>query len=109
MPAAEHQKNNFLFTLNFLILDAHGRSATDRHAATTPITNAEVKWKDVLTDEWRGPDPVISRSRGAICVFPQNQENPIWVPERLTRKLPSALPEDETTNPTITTGNGNTG
>lgn len=38
-------------------------------------------------------------------VFPQNQENPIWVPERLTRKLPSALPEDETTNPTITTGN----
>lgn len=62
----------------------HGRSAADRHAATTPITNAEVKWKDVLTGEWCGPDPVISRSRGAVCVFPQNQENPIWVPERLT-------------------------
>jgi len=40
-----------LFTLNFLILDAHGRCAADRHATTTPMTNAEVKWKDVLTDE----------------------------------------------------------
>jgi len=72
------------FTLNFLILDAHGCSAADRHATITPITNAEVKWKDVLTDEWLGPDPLILRSRGAICVFPQNQENPIWVPEHLT-------------------------
>jgi len=95
-----------LFTLNFLILDAHGRSAEDHHAATTPMTNAEVKWRDVLTGEWHGPDPVISRSRGAVCVFPQNQENPIWVPEHLTRRLSSALPEDETTNPSIT-GNGN--
>ncbi|XP_063127946.1 uncharacterized protein LOC134481269 [Rattus norvegicus] len=73
-----------LFTLHFLILDVHGCSATDCQATTTPITNAEVKWKDVLTDEWRGPDPMISRSRGAICVFPQNQGNPIWVPKRLT-------------------------
>jgi len=36
-----------LFTLYFLILDAHGRSTADRNATTTPITNAEVKWKDV--------------------------------------------------------------
>lgn len=98
-----------LFTLNFLILDAHGHSAADHHAATKPMTNADVKWKDVLTGEWCGPDPVISRSRGAVCVFPQNQDNPIWVPERLTCKLPPALHEDEATNPTITTGNGNPG
>lgn len=58
-----------LSTLNVLILDVHGRSAADRHAATTPITNAEVKWKDVLTDEWRGPDPVISRSMGSDLCF----------------------------------------
>ena len=98
-----------LFTLNFLILHAHGRSTADRHATTTPVSNAEVKWKDVLTDEWRGPDPVILRSRGAVCVFPQNQDNPIWVPERLIRKLPPAIHEDETSNPTIITGNGNPG
>jgi len=73
-----------LFTLNFLILDAQGRFAVDRHAATTAMTNAEVKWKDVLTGEWRGLDPVIWRSRGNVCVFPQNQENPICVPEHLT-------------------------
>lgn len=34
-----------------------------------------------------------------------NQDNPIRVPERLTCKLPPAIPEDKTMNPTITTGN----
>ena len=27
------------------------------------------------------------RTRGAVCVFPQDKEHPIWVPERLTRKF----------------------
>lgn len=27
------------------------------------------------------------RSRGAICVFPQERPDPIWVSERLTRKI----------------------
>jgi len=98
-----------LFSLNFLILDAHGCFSVDRHAATKPMTNADVKWKDILTDEWCGPDPIISRSRGAVCVLPQNQDNPIWVPERLTPKLPPAISKDETTNSTITTGNGDPG
>jgi len=44
------------FTLNFLILDVHGRTAADRHAATKPMANADLKWKDVLTGEWCGPD-----------------------------------------------------
>ena len=26
-------------------------------------------------------------SRGAVCVFPQNEDNPFWIPERLTRKI----------------------
>ncbi|XP_063127888.1 uncharacterized protein LOC134481222 [Rattus norvegicus] len=34
-----------------------------------------------------------------------NQDTPIWVPERLTRKLTPAIREDETTNTTTTTGN----
>ena len=53
---------------------------------TSPILKQDVKWKDVLTGKWYGPDPVISRSRGAVCVFPQGQEHLIWVPERLMRK-----------------------
>jgi len=33
------------------------------------------------------PDPVLIRSRGAVCVFPQDNENPIWIPGRLTRSI----------------------
>ena len=46
-----------------------------------------VKWKDVLTGQWKGPDPILIRSWGAVCVFPQSEDNPFWLPERLTRKI----------------------
>jgi hypothetical protein len=46
-----------------------------------------IKWKDVLTGLWKGPDPVLIRSKGAVCVFPQCEDNPFWLPERLTRKI----------------------
>ena len=52
-------------------------------------------WKDVLNNKWYGPDPVISRSRGAICVFPQNREDPIWVPARLTREVKDAAKDED--------------
>jgi hypothetical protein len=54
---------------------------------TSPILKQDVKWKDVLTRKWYVPDLVILRSRRAVCVFPQGQEHPIWVPEMLMRKL----------------------
>ena len=76
-----------LFTLNFLNLDDHGRSAAERHNSWPMPQKELVKWKDVLSGKWKGPDPILIRSRGAICVFPQEEENPIWVPERLTRKI----------------------
>jgi hypothetical protein len=46
-----------------------------------------IKWKDVLSNKWKGPDPILIRSRGAVFVFPQNEDNPFWIPERLTRKI----------------------
>ena len=46
-----------------------------------------VKWKDVLTGLWKGPDPILIRSRGAVCVFPQEEDNPFWLPERLTQRI----------------------
>ena len=82
-----------LFTLNFLIADDQGRSAAARHEShNLPSSRQQVMWKNVLDNVWHGPDPVLRRSRGAACVFPQYQEEPIWVPARLTRVV---LPEEE--------------
>lgn len=76
-----------LFTLNFLNLDAQGHTAAERHCIEPDRPKEMVKWKDVLTGKWKGPDPILIRSRGAVCVFPQEDENPFWVPERLIRKI----------------------
>ena len=76
-----------LFILNFLNLDEQGRTAADRHCSEPNRPREMIKWKDVLTGKWRGPDPILIRSRGAICVFPQEEDNPLWVPERLTRRI----------------------
>ena len=75
-----------LFTLNFLNIDAHGHTAAERHCSEPDRPNEMVKWKNVLDNKWYGPDPILIRSRGAICVFPQNEDNPFWLPERLTEK-----------------------
>ncbi|KAL6041032.1 hypothetical protein STEG23_019172 [Scotinomys teguina] len=63
-----------------------------------PSLYSDVKWKDVLNNQWHGPDPVISRSRGAVCVFPQDQENPIWILERLTRYIRHEDPDSDTSD-----------
>ena len=76
-----------LFTLNFLNIDEQGHTAADRHCSEPNRSREMIKWKDVLTGKWYGPDPILIRSRGAICVFPQNEDNPFWIPERLTRKI----------------------
>lgn len=67
--------------------DANGYTAAERHSNKPEIRHTDVRWKDVLDNSGKGPDPVIARSRGAVCVFPQDQKDPIWVPERLTRKV----------------------
>jgi hypothetical protein len=40
------------------------------------------------------PDPVLTWARGSVCVFPQDQTEPLWVPERLVRCC-----KNETTDP----------
>ncbi|KAL6076000.1 hypothetical protein STEG23_007607 [Scotinomys teguina] len=85
-----------LFTLNFLNLDDAGETATERHMLIKDRKHLDmVKWKDVLDNKWYGPDPVIMRSRRVVCVFPQNQENPHWVPSRLTRAVLYPQERDE--------------
>ena len=70
-----------LFTLNFLNLDEQGHSAAERHSSDPDRPKEMVKWKDVLTGQWKGPDPILIRSRGAVCVFPQSEDNPFWLPD----------------------------
>ena len=68
----------------------------ERHGQWPVAPKEFVKWKDVLTGEGKGPDPILIGSRGAICVFPQEEKSPIWIPERLTRR---ELPEQEAVPP----------
>ena len=58
-----------IFTLNFLKLDDAGRSPAERHGQWPQSPNEMVKWKNVLDNKWYGPDPILIRSRGAICVL----------------------------------------
>ena len=42
-----------------------------------------VKWKDLLSGQWKGPDQLLTSGRGYACVFPQDADSPIWIPDRL--------------------------
>lgn len=75
-----------LLLLIFLILDDDGLSVADRHQCRAGTLKGYVKWKDVITGLWHGPDPVLAWARGSVCVFPQDRQDPLWVPERLTRR-----------------------
>ena len=62
--------------LIFFNLDAHGHSAADRHQDPYSLVQGMVKWKDILTGLWHGPDPVLTWARGSVCVFPQTGRTP---------------------------------
>ena len=66
-------------------MDKNGKSVAEQHCTPQQGVAVSVLWKDVLTGQWKGPDQVLVWSRGAFYVFPQDQENPVWVPERLMR------------------------
>ena len=46
-----------------------------------------VKWKDLLSGQWRGPDPLLTSGGGCACIFPQDADSPIWIPGRLIRHV----------------------
>ena len=50
-------------------------------------TKPLVKWKDLLSGLWRGPDPLLTSGRGYACIFPQDADSPIWIPDRLIRHV----------------------
>lgn len=40
-----------------------------------------------LTGQWKGPDVLLTSGRGYACVFPQDAETPLWIPDRLIRHI----------------------
>jgi hypothetical protein len=61
----------------------------------------------VLTGIWKGPHPVLTWARGSVCLFPQDQTEPLCVPERLVRRckneaLDPVTPVDVVDDPTST-------
>lgn len=75
-----------LYVINILNLNIDESSAMSRHWAPTPAKPATyVKWKDLLSGQWKGPDILLTRGRGFACIFPQDAESPIWIPDRLIR------------------------
>ena len=57
-----------------------------------------VKWRDLLSGQWKGPDPLLTSGRGYACVFPQDADAPIWVPDRLIRHVSAPrIPESPAT------------
>ena len=51
-----------------------------------------VKWKDLLTSQWKGPDVLLTSGRGYACIFPQDADSPLWVPDRLIRHVRFTTP-----------------
>ena len=69
-----------LYVLNFLNVDAVGKTAAERFWAPEPEPFLYARWKDPLTGQWSGPDPVLWRGQGFACIFPQKEETPRWLP-----------------------------
>lgn len=84
-----------LFTLNFLQLDAQGKSAADRFwHQETKNQYATVMWKDPLTSKWNGPDPVLIWGRGSACIYDSQEGGARWLPERLVKPVNTPNPNN---------------
>ena len=71
--------------------DVKGQSAADHHwHPVTSSSYAIVKWRDPLTNDWKGPDPVLIWGRGSDYVFLQ-EDGARWLPKRLIRQLDTDL------------------
>ena len=86
-----------LFVINILNTDPVGTTAMLRHWCLEQL-NAKplVKWKDLLSGQWKGPDQLLTSGRGYACVFPQDADSPIWVPDRLIHHVSAPQIPDST-------------
>lgn len=78
--------NHALFVLNFLTLDATGKSAADRLWHPSTATDyAQAMWRDPLSNKWQGPDPILIWGKGHACVYDTQAQNARWLPDRLIK------------------------
>lgn len=84
-----HLLSHALFIINHLNTDEQGKTTAMVHwAAEINSSLPQVLWKDLLSSTWKRPDVLITSGRGYACVFPQDADSPIWVPDRLVRPAP---------------------
>jgi transposase InsO family protein len=86
------QVSKALFTLSFLTFTTlqgeEGPTSSVVHHWGTLVPQTPhplVQWKDPLTGQVRGPDPLLMNGQGYACVFPENEPQLIWIPSRLIR------------------------
>jgi len=79
-------------------MDKDGKIATDRlwHPHTS-YDYAQVLWKDPLTSQWYGPDPVLIWGRGSACIYDSKTGGTHWLPEPLVKTFnpPRDNPEEK--------------
>ena len=46
-----------------------------------------VKWRDLISGQWKGPDPLLTSCLRYASIFPQDADSLIWVPDRLIRHV----------------------
>uniref|UniRef100_A0A8C4M0W2 Uncharacterized protein n=1 Tax=Equus asinus asinus TaxID=83772 RepID=A0A8C4M0W2_EQUAS len=90
----QHLLSHALFVINFLNLDFHGESPMMRHwNDNKQKILPQVKWKDLLTGQWKGPDILLTSGGGYACIFLQDASSPLWIPDRLIRHVQQAVPD----------------
>ena len=76
-----------IFILKFLIVPDVGYTPSEKHWGKNTDPPLMAKWKDPMTGQWKGPDPLLRQGRGHACIFPQDEEAPRWVPARFVRDI----------------------
>jgi transposase InsO family protein len=74
-PRSSHtQLHLILSTLNFFSIDNQGITPMEKHFCawnTCPIVH--VLWKNLETNMWQKPDPLLTTGRGYACFFPEHE------------------------------------
>ncbi|CAD7673218.1 unnamed protein product [Nyctereutes procyonoides] len=83
-----------IFILNFLIVHDDGYTPSEKLWGKNTDPPLMAEWKDPMTGQWKGPDPLLRQGRGYACIFPQDEEAPRWVPAKFVRDIKTEK-EDE--------------
>lgn len=90
-----HILNHALYVINHLNVTENNISPFLRHFDIGSTPKPLVKWKDLLTGQWKGPDILLASGRGYSCVFPQDTDSPLWLPDRLIRPYGGQSPDEK--------------